>query len=78
VALSNLPKPVNAFIDALRARDRRALTAAFAENAVLTDLSRRYHGKEIASWNDPLFFAPGTMIRPINSFRRGTMTTVTV
>jgi hypothetical protein len=78
VSLSNLPQPVNAFIHALASRNHRALAAAFAENAVLTDMSRRYHGEEIANWNDPLFFAPGTMIRPINSFRRGMTTTVTV
>lgn len=78
MALSNLPKAVNAFIEAVRSRDHQALVATFTENAVLTDLSRRYHGEEIATWNDPHFFAPGTMIHPINLFKRGMMTTVAV
>jgi ketosteroid isomerase-like protein len=46
------PPAIEAFISATNAEDTDAFLAAFADDALLDDWGRRFHGPaEIASWN---------------------------
>jgi hypothetical protein len=46
------PPAIAAFISATNAEDTDAFLAAFADDALLDDWGRRFHGpSEIASWN---------------------------
>lgn len=50
--MTQIPTPIQAFIDATNAGNRDAFLAAFAENAVLTDWGRTFSGRtHIADWD---------------------------
>ena len=47
-----VPAPLQAFIDATNRGDSEAFTSVFAEDAVLDDWGRTFHGRDgVASWN---------------------------
>jgi ketosteroid isomerase-like protein len=49
----SLPAPVRAVFDATNAGDTAAFLAAFAENGVVDDWGREFHGREaIRKWSD--------------------------
>jgi ketosteroid isomerase-like protein len=51
-AVSELPAPIQEFIDATNRGDTEALLAAFAEDAYLSDWGRVFNGHAgIANWN---------------------------
>ena len=48
-----LPAPAQAVFDATNAEDTEAFLAAFAENGVVDDWGREFHGREaIRKWSD--------------------------
>ena len=50
--MSDLDAPIQAMFDATNAGDSDAFVAAFADDAVLIDWGREFHGPpEIARWN---------------------------
>ena len=52
LSLSDLDAAIQAFFDATNAADSDAFVAAFADDAVLIDWGREFHGHaEIARWN---------------------------
>ena len=49
---TSVPAPLLAFIDTTNRGDSEAFTAVFAEDAVLDDWGRIFHGRDgVASWN---------------------------
>ena len=51
--MSDLDPAIQAIFDATNAADSAAFVAAFADDAVLIDWGREFHGPtEIARWND--------------------------
>ncbi|AGZ44705.1 hypothetical protein AFR_32235 [Actinoplanes friuliensis DSM 7358] len=49
----SLPPPVQAVFDATNAGDTAAFLSAFAENGVVDDWGREFHGREaIKQWSD--------------------------
>ena len=54
MSLSTLPQPIKAFLQATASRDRAALLASFADDALLIDMGKEHHGDEIARWIDSL------------------------
>ena len=47
-----VPAPLQAFIDATNRGDSEAFNSVFAEDAVLDDWGRMFHGRDgVASWN---------------------------
>jgi hypothetical protein len=55
MSLSTLPQPIKAFLQATASRDRAALIASFANDAVLIDMGEEHRGEEIARWTDSLY-----------------------
>jgi ketosteroid isomerase-like protein len=52
MATIQLPKAIQAFIDATNARDSDAFVAAFTDDAYLNDWGREFHGHEgVRSWD---------------------------
>lgn len=50
---TELPAPVQAFVDATNAGDTPAFVAAFSTDALLDDWGRTFHGHEgVAQWNE--------------------------
>ncbi len=64
--LSDLPKPIKAFLDATEARDSRALLATLASDAVLTDMGEEHRGDAIRKWNDTLYLGANVSVHPIH------------
>ena len=49
---TSVPAPLLAFIDTTNRGDSEAFTAVFAEDAVLDDWGRIFHGRDgVGSWN---------------------------
>jgi len=66
----DLPKPIAAFLKAAKDHDAAAVRATFADEALLTDLSRTYEGREIETWIDRRFLSAPIHVHPINVARR--------
>ena len=63
MSLSALPQPIKAFLQATASRDRAALLASYADDAVLIDMGEEHRGDEIARWTDSLYL--GSNVRCI-------------
>lgn len=77
MAPSKLPSPIAELLEALRRRDRPALLAVFANDAVISDMEGAYRGGGICEWRDRLFQS-GMTVQPINAVRRNNATVLTV
>ena len=70
--MSELPAPIRAVIDATNAGDSAAFVAAFAEDAVLVDWGKEFHGREgVASWDETDNIGRGSRFRVVGSERDG-------
>ena len=69
--LNDLPKPIQAFLDATQRRDSAALLAAFTRDAVLVDMGKEHRGAEIRRWNDELYLGSNVCVHPIHAEERG-------
>lgn len=68
MTFSNLPAPVEAFLNAAQTRDVDALLATLANDVVVTDQGEEYRGDDIKGWSDRCLLCAG--IRPVNVVRR--------
>ena len=55
MSLSDLPQPIKTFLQATAHRDRTAVLASFADDAVLVDMGKEHRGEEIVRWSDSLY-----------------------
>jgi ketosteroid isomerase-like protein len=76
--LNDLPKPIQAFLDATQKRDPTALLSAFTDEAVLVDTGKEHRGAEIRRWNDELYLGANVRVHPIHAEERGDDLVVTV
>jgi len=66
MSLSDLAKPIQAFLDATRARDTEALLATFTEDAVLSDMGKDHRGAQIRAWNEALYLGSNVRVHPLH------------
>ena len=66
MSLSTLPQPIKAFLQATASRDRAALLASFANDAVLIDMGKEHRGEQIAHWNDTLYLGSNVRVHPLH------------
>ena len=64
--LSDLAKPIQAFLDATRTRDTEALLATFTEDAVLSDMGKDHRGAQIPAWNEALYLGSNVRVHPLH------------
>lgn len=74
---AKLPSAVTELLQALRRRDLSAALAAFADDAVISDIDAGHGGGSIREWSER-FFRSGITVQPINAARRNGPTIVTV
>ena len=70
MSLSTLPQPIKAFLQATASRDRAALLASFANDAVLIDMGEEHRGEEIARWTDSLYLGSNVRVHPLHTEER--------
>src|SRR3984893_12479882 len=78
MSLSTLPQPIKAFLQAPASRDRAALLASFANDAVLVDMGKEHRGDEIARWMDRLYLGSNVRVHPLHTEERDGHTVLTV
>jgi hypothetical protein len=78
MSLSTLPQPIKAFLQATAIRDRAALLASFANDAVLIDMGEEHRGEEIARWTDSLYLGSNVRVHPLHTEERDGHTVLTV
>ena len=78
MSLSALPQPIKAFLKATASRDRAALLASFADDAVLIDMGEEHRGDEIARWTDSLYLGSNVRVHPLHTEERDGHTVLTV
>ena len=78
MSLSALPQPIKAFLQATASRDRAALLASFADDAVLIDMGEEHRGDEIARWTDSLYLGSNVRVHPLHTEERDGHTVLTV
>ena len=78
MSLSTLPQPIKAFLQATASRDRAALLASFADDALLIDMGKEHHGDEIARWTDSLYLGSNVRVHPLHTEERDGHTVLTV
>jgi hypothetical protein len=70
MSLSTPPQPIKAFLRATASRDRAALIASFANDAVLIDMGEEHRGEEIARWTDSFYLGSNVGVHPLQSVER--------
>jgi len=78
MSVSNLPQPIKAFLQATAVRDRSALLASFADDAVLIDMGEEHRGEEIARWTDTLYLGSNVRVHPLHVEERDGHTVLAV
>src|ERR1700730_5231592 len=78
MSLSTLPQPIKAFLQATASRDRAALLAAFANDAVLVDMGKEHRGDEIPRWMDSLYLGSNVRVPPLHTEERDGRTVLAV
>ena len=58
MSLSDLPQPIKTFLQATANRNRAAVMASFADDAVLVDMGKDHRGEDIARWMTASILAP--------------------
>ena len=67
MSLSALSQPIKAFLQVTASRDRAALLASFADDAVLIDMGEEHRGNEIAGWTDSLYLGSNVRVHPLHT-----------
>jgi ketosteroid isomerase-like protein len=78
MSFSTLPQPIKAFLQATASRDRAALLASFADDALLIDIGKEHRGDEIARWTDSLYLGSNVRVHPLHTEERDGHTVLTV
>jgi ketosteroid isomerase-like protein len=75
----DLPSPIQAYLDADRSRDDKAIIDAFARDAVVKDEGRSYAGHQaIGAWWRETKEKYQTVMEPLEMNEEGGVTTVTI
>jgi hypothetical protein len=64
--LSNLPRPIEAFLQATRDRNTQGLLATLSEDAAITDMGETLRGDQIREWNDKLYLGSNVSVHPLH------------
>jgi ketosteroid isomerase-like protein len=78
MALSSLPQPIIALLQATASRDRAGVLASFADDAVLIDMGEEHRGEEIARWTDSLYLGSNVRVHPLHVEERDGHTVLAV
>ena len=78
MSFSTLPQPIKAFLQATASRDRAALLASFANDAVLVDMGKEHRGDEIARWMDSHYLGSNVCVHPLYTEERDGRTVLAV
>jgi ketosteroid isomerase-like protein len=73
-----LPQALEDFLAATARRDSAALLAAFADDAVLTDMGETLRGRAIADWNDKLYIGANVRVDVLTATERNGRTVLRV
>jgi hypothetical protein len=74
---TDLPRPVQAIVDAANRGDTAAFLAAFTSDGVVDDWGREFRGAtEIASWSDAEFIGVAVELTVVGVEREGERTVV--
>jgi ketosteroid isomerase-like protein len=76
--LTDIPKPLKAFLKATEAHDAKALLATFTKDAVLTDMGEDRSGDAIREWNEKFYLGCNVEVHPIHIEQRGGHTVLAV
>jgi ketosteroid isomerase-like protein len=77
--MTELEAPIQSMIDATNREDSDAFVAAFADDAVLVDWGREFHGRErIAHWNATENVGVHSRIEVVDVEHDGDRTTVSI